>query len=95
MIRLVPDHSARIQRSEKVPFTFDGVALMGCADENLAAALMQAGVLHLRNAPGDGAPRGAFCMMALCQECVVFVDGQSVESCRLTVSPGLVVKSRR
>lgn len=91
MIRLTPDHSAQITRAPEVSFTFDGVRVTGHAGESLAAALMRSGVRHLRDAPEDGAARGAFCLMGLCQECVVLVDGTKVESCRVEVAEGLEV----
>ena len=95
MIRLVPDHSARIKRSSEVWFTFDGERLQGHEGENLVAALLRSGRIHLRDAPEDGKARGAFCLMGLCQECIVQVDGERVESCRLAVKEGLTVTSVR
>ena len=92
-MRLRPDHSARIRRAALVRFTFDGTELFGHEGENLAVALIRAGRRHLRDAPVDGAPRGAFCCMGLCQECLVRIDGLAVESCRLCVSAGLAVTS--
>ena len=92
MIRLVPNQARQIKRSEKVIFTFNGAPVTGHAGESLVAALMRAGYLSLRDAPNDAAPRGAFCCMGLCQECVVVIDGQVVESCRTEVSPGLTVE---
>lgn len=95
MIRLVPDHSGLIKRAPLVKFHFDGRVVAGHAGETVLAALLRAGIKHLRDAPADGAPRGAFCCMGLCQECLVQVDGVSVESCRQTVFEGLNVQSLR
>lgn len=92
-MRLTPDQSGLIRRTAEVAFTFDGAPVTGHAGESLALALMRAGHLHLRDAPEDAAPRGAFCCMGLCQECVVRIDGQTVESCRSVVAPGLAVTS--
>lgn len=95
MIRLVPDQSGLIERTPSVEFTFDGRVVMAHKGETVLTALMQAGIRHLRDAPTDGAPRGAFCCMGLCQECLVQVDGLRIESCRQTVSGGLTVQSLR
>jgi predicted molibdopterin-dependent oxidoreductase YjgC len=92
MIRLVPNHTAKIQRTEIVTFTFNGAPVNGHAGESLVSALLRAGLLNLRQAPNDNTPRGAFCCMGLCQECVVSVGGQVVEACRTDVSADLVVK---
>jgi aerobic-type carbon monoxide dehydrogenase small subunit (CoxS/CutS family) len=95
MIRLVSDQSAQITRTEKVEFTFDGEAIWGYAGESLAAALIRSRRLHLRDAPEDAGPRGAFCLMGLCQECVVVLEGQPIESCRIELQPGIAVTSLR
>ena len=95
MIRLVPDQSAQIMRTEKVEFTFDGTAVWGHAGESLAAALIRSRRLHLRYAPEGAGSRGAFCLMGLCQECVVVLEGQTVESCRIELQPGIAVTSLR
>jgi predicted molibdopterin-dependent oxidoreductase YjgC len=95
MIRLVPDQSGLIARTDLVTFTFDGQSFVGHSGETVLSALIRGGVRHLRDAPTDGAPRGAFCCMGLCQECVVQVGGVHIESCRQIVSGGLAVESLR
>lgn len=80
-----------VQRGEALQFSFDGQAVTGFPGESVAAALMATGLRCLRESPRDGAPRGAFCWMGLCQECVVVVDGVRRPACRLLVSDGLVV----
>lgn len=92
MIRLVPDQAGQVQRSALVTFTFDGMPVQGHLGETLVAALTRAGHLGLRHAPSDGALRGAFCCMGLCQECAVVVRGQIVEACGTEVSPDLIVE---
>jgi len=79
-------------RGPKVRFRFDGREIEGFAGESVAAALLAQGIRALRNAPLDGGPRGLFCAMGICQECVVLVNGRRVESCRLIVSDGLDVR---
>ena len=95
MIRLTPDQSAQITRTEKVEFAFDGTAIWGHTGESLAAALIRSGCLQLRDAPEDADPRGAFCLIGLCQECLVVLEGQTVESCRIELQPGIDVTSLR
>ena len=95
MIRLVPDQSARITRDKKVEFTFNDAPIWGHAGESIAAALIRSGRLHLRDAPEDAGPRGGFCLMGLCQECVVVLEGKKVESCLTELKPGIAVKSLR
>jgi succinate dehydrogenase/fumarate reductase-like Fe-S protein len=78
-------------RGATVRFTFDGQALEGHAGESLLAALMAAGIRRLgRGLAGD--PRGGFCAMGICQDCVVLVGGEPVEACRARLHEGLVAE---
>jgi aerobic-type carbon monoxide dehydrogenase small subunit (CoxS/CutS family) len=49
-------------------------------------------VLRLRDSPRDGTPRGALCFMGVCQECVVRIDGATVQACLVPVRAGLDVR---
>jgi predicted molibdopterin-dependent oxidoreductase YjgC len=69
----------------------DGSPLAVPEGLSVAAALLAAGITTLRHAPRDGAPRGAFCLMGVCQECVCTIDGTRREACRVTVRDGLDV----
>ncbi|SMF38874.1 2Fe-2S iron-sulfur cluster binding domain-containing protein [Tistlia consotensis] len=76
----------------RLRFTFDGVSLEAIAGQSVAAALWAAGFRALARAPRSGAPRGPFCAMGVCQDCLLLVDGVAVESCRVAVREGLVVE---
>ncbi|WP_431285120.1 (2Fe-2S)-binding protein [Humitalea sp. 24SJ18S-53] len=81
-----------IARAAPVRFRFDGVEIEGIAGESVAVALLAAGIRALRTAPGDGGPRGMFCAMGACQECVVLIDDHLAEACRVPVRAGLDVR---
>ena len=81
-----------IERSEEISFEFDGKSYKGFAGESIAAALLRVGVTHLRDAPNSATPRGMFCVMGACQECVVEVNGRKVEACRTKLSTGLKIE---
>lgn len=78
------------QRTVRV--VFDGQPLDLPLGANLAAALLVAGVQTLRNTPVSGAPRGAFCMMGACFDCLVEIDGITRQACMQQVSDGLVIR---
>lgn len=82
------------QRGEAVAFKVDGQQVTGYRGETLAAALLAAGITGLRHSPRDGAPRGAYCFMGVCQECLVRVDGALLQACQVAVTDGLVVELR-
>jgi len=81
-----------VTRGPGIRFSFDGRPIDAFAGESVAAALLAAGVRLLRRAPGDGAPRGAFCMIGLCQECLVEIAGRRVEACRTPAAEALEVR---
>ncbi len=60
--------------------------------ETIAAALLAAGYVTLRQTPVSGAARGAFCMMGACFDCLVQVDGETVQACMTLVQPGMEIK---
>jgi D-hydroxyproline dehydrogenase subunit gamma len=80
-------------RGRQVSFLFDGRPVAACDGEMIACALACAGIRTLRASPRSGAPRGMFCMMGSCQECVVRVDGRITAACQEPVRDGLDVRS--
>jgi hypothetical protein len=79
-----------------VPVTLDGAVLHLPEGMNLAAALLSVGVLVFRQTPVSGAPRGPFCMMGACFECLLEVeDGGGAatrQACMMTVVPQMVLR---
>lgn len=55
----------------------------------LAAALLAAGVMPFRQTPVSGAPRGLFCMMGTCYDCLVEIGGETRQACMIEVTEGL------
>jgi len=92
----MPDHTATrlptLQRGAKVTISVDGRMIEAHRGEMLAAALMAGGVVRLRESPNTGSPRGAFCLMGVCQECLIKIDGKLRQACLTTVTEGLEVQ---
>jgi len=89
--------SARLpgDRGAPLTFLFDGREVPAFSGETVAMALWAAGVRALRRSSAAGAPRGIFCAMGVCYECLVDVDGVPVRACmQLVTGPGLSVGSR-
>jgi thioredoxin reductase len=74
---------SRLSDSETVSFAFEGETLRGRRGESVAAALAAAGIRALRTTRTD-APRGIFCGMGVCQECLVEIDGISNQRACMT-----------
>lgn len=84
-LELSPDSTPR------VTVRFDGQDYRLPEGANLAAALLAAGLRSLRDTPVSGAPRGPFCMMGACYDCLVQIDGITRQACMVEVSDGLIV----
>ena len=79
--------------ARRVRFTMDGRTLEGLEGESVAAALAASGVRALRRAR-SGAPRGVWCGMGACFECVVSIDGQPERrACLEKLRDGMRVES--
>ncbi len=69
---------------------FEGRMLQARDGQTIAGVLLSHGIRTWRTA--DGAPRGIFCGIGVCQDCVVTVDGvQGVRACQRTAAHGAVV----
>ena len=72
--------------------SFEGRQIAFHPGDSLAAALLAAGIGALRQSPVDASPRAPYCMMGVCFECLVEVDGQgSVQGCLTPVQDGMSV----
>lgn len=76
-----------------IPWECDGEAVTGLAGESLAASLMALGRLALKQGP-SGEPRGLYCGMGACGECLVSVNGErNVRACMTKLTPGMRVRT--
>ena len=84
----LPDAAAR-----PVTITFDGAEVAAHEGDSVAAALLAAGITATRSTPVSGAPRGPFCMMGVCFECLVEIDGAANrQACMVEVREGMAVR---
>lgn len=76
-----------------VTIEVDGVNIDAIPGETLATALLAAGIRTFRRTRSD-APRGPFCNMGVCFDCVVTVDGQAgIRACMSAVREGMRVNT--
>ena len=90
MFRRLPDAAATLT------VTVDGAPVAALAGESVAAALLAAGKLRFRDTPASGAARGPYCMMGVCFDCLVVIDGVgSRQACLVQVREGMRVETQR
>jgi len=76
-------------------FSFDGRAVPFAEGQTVGAALWASGVRSLRTTRVEGRPRGMFCGIGICFDCLVVVDGRPDErACVTPARPGLDVRSQ-
>lgn len=86
---------AGVERGPRLTFSFDGKPVAAYQGESVAAALMAAGYRTLRSTPARGEPRGVFCGMGVCFDCLVVVDGRlSTRACLTPVAEGMRVETQ-
>ena len=91
MFRRLPDANAAM-----IAVTIDGRAAQVRAGDTVAAALLSAGILASRAADVSGAPRAPYCMMGVCFECLVTVDGiGNRQGCLVPVAAGMRIETQR
>jgi len=72
---------------------FDDRQIPARTGDNIAVALLAAGVNTTRTTPVSGAPRGPHCMMGACFECLATVDGRpNVQTCMTPVRDGMRIQ---
>jgi predicted molibdopterin-dependent oxidoreductase YjgC len=75
---------------------FEGREIAARAGDSLAVALLAAGEQAFRASPVSGAPRGPFCMMGACFDCLVEIDGMpGHQACMTQVRAGMEVRRDR
>ena len=85
-----------LQRRKTVTINFDGMDITAFEGEMIAAALLAAGIKVLRITAKHSQPRGIFCAIGCCTDCVMEVDGRSnVRTCVTPVRQGMIVRSQR
>ncbi len=76
----------------RITIHFEGQTLEVRQGETVAAALLGAGHWTFRTTPLSGAARGPFCMMGVCFDCLVKIDGiANRQACMTEVREGMRV----
>ncbi len=82
-----------LPESSNVTIYFEGRAIEARAGEPVAAALLAAGVKALRLTRRRHEPRGIFCALGRCTDCVMVVDDiPNVRTCVTPVREGMRVR---
>ncbi len=94
MFRRLPDAAAA--SAAEVPFTLDGEAVRGREGDTVAVALLALGRRSFRETAVSGAERGPWCLMGVCHDCLVTVDGMgNAQACLVPLRAGMAVELQK
>ena len=83
------------EKGETVKFTFDGKELEFYECEPIAAALKASCLMVHRQKQKEHNPRGIFCAIGRCTDCVMVVDGvPNVRTCITPLKAGMEVQTQ-
>lgn len=83
------------QRTQKVTITVDGTEIEAFEGEMIAAALIANGIEVFRYTPRHQHPRGIYCGIGRCTDCVMIVNGvPNVRTCVTPVEEGMIIETQ-
>jgi sarcosine oxidase subunit alpha len=92
MFHRLPD----LAESRSVTLTVDNQAITARPTDTVAAALLAAGHAACRETAVSNAPRGPYCLMGVCFDCLVSIDGVgNRQGCLVRVREGMQVETQR
>jgi predicted molibdopterin-dependent oxidoreductase YjgC len=90
-----PRKRARARPGPAFTVTFDGRGIEALPGQTVAAALWAAGITSWRTTRREGRPRGVFCGIGVCFDCLVTVnDRPNQRACLVSVRPGDVIRTQ-
>ena len=87
------DEAQRQVRGAPVRVTVNGADLQCRQGDSVAAALFAGGMQACRDTAVGEVPRGPYCMMGVCYDCLVTIDGQAnQQGCMTAVREGMKIE---
>ena len=81
-----------VERGEAITIIVDGEDVLAYRGETVAAAMLASGIRTMRYTRREHEPRGLYCGMGVCFECVVRLEGAGpTRSCITSVADGMKV----
>ena len=82
-------------KGRTVEFSYNGKPMAGCEGEPIAAALRANDVIIHRYTSKEHKPRGIFCAIGRCTDCVMIVNGKpNVRTCVTPLEEGMTVETQ-
>jgi predicted molibdopterin-dependent oxidoreductase YjgC len=86
----------QFEKGAKIKFTFDGQPLEGFEGEPIAIALRSNDVVIHRYTTRRNEPRGVFCAIGRCTDCIMVVNGRpNIRTCVEPLKSGMIVETQK
>jgi predicted molibdopterin-dependent oxidoreductase YjgC len=86
---------SEVRSTRTVHISFNDQPLEVPAGISVAAALLMSGIQRFRATPVSESPRAPYCMMGVCFDCLVEIDGvPNRQSCLIDVAQGMRIRSQ-
>jgi predicted molibdopterin-dependent oxidoreductase YjgC len=90
---MMPLRIENMPRGAAIKVTVNGRPVKAYQGETVYGALLAAGFLTLIKSTRLNAPRGSFCGMGVCCECLVAINGEpNQRACMRLVAPGMEIR---
>ncbi len=84
------------QHQDLVTVTIEGREVAVPRGRSVAAVALALGLVPTRTTPELGSPRAPLCMMGVCFECLMVIDGQpNRQACQVAVSEGMRIERQQ
>ncbi len=84
-----------VTRGDPLTFTLDSQPIEAFPGETIAAALLAVGIRTMRRTEKTNTPRGLFCGMGVCFDCLIVVDGRPhMRACLTEAKQGMRVTTQ-
>jgi predicted molibdopterin-dependent oxidoreductase YjgC len=84
------------RRGQRFEIEVDGRKVLAYEGETIAAVLTAAGIRVSRLTPKKHEPRGVYCGIGICHECVMVVNGvPDIRICQTFATPGCKVATQK
>ena len=91
----ISDHPilGKKEEKKKVMIIFEGKNIEAEEGDPVAVALMNAGIRDFRLTRKKGEPRGVYCAIGRCTDCMMTINGRAnVRTCITPVEEGMIVE---
>ncbi|MBU6243429.1 MAG: (2Fe-2S)-binding protein [Acidobacteria bacterium] len=84
-----------VKPNSSITFTFDGKLISAIPGQTVGSAILEAGERTMRLTRFENKPRGIFCGIGICFDCLVVIDGTpNQRACLIEVRDGMSVNTQ-